>query len=71
MDLLEKYEASINVVIADVKEKIATAVYMPGTRLSSVRTAANKRYYLLASWCRILCGRIDRATLINRNRVQS
>ena len=31
----------IEVVMADVKEKIATVVYMPGTRLPSVRAAAN------------------------------
>lgn len=31
----------IEIVMADVKEKIATVVYMPGTRLPSVRAAAN------------------------------
>ena len=30
----------IEVVIADVKEKIATVIYMPGTRLPSIRAAA-------------------------------
>lgn len=33
----------IEVVMADVKEKIATVIYMPGTRLPSIRVAA-KRY---------------------------
>lgn len=31
----------IEVVMADIKEKIATVIYMPGSRLPSIRSAAN------------------------------